>query len=73
MQNVFIINGCVAIVFEYNKSRAANNHLFYIVRYLPNALRRAVYQYLVYIQLFIDFLYRQLSLAHLCSTLEFLF
>ena len=43
MRNVFIINGRVAIVFEYNKLRAMNHHSFYIVRYLPNALGIAVY------------------------------
>ncbi|OBT97666.1 hypothetical protein VE01_04422 [Pseudogymnoascus verrucosus] len=33
IRNVFIINGRVAIVFEYNKLRATNNHSFYIINF----------------------------------------
>jgi hypothetical protein len=72
LRNVFIINGQVAIVFEYNKSRAANNHSFFIVRYLPSNLGTLVFNYLAYIRPFADFLCIRIGLPHLrCN--EFLF
>ncbi|KAH7327564.1 hypothetical protein BKA65DRAFT_462380 [Rhexocercosporidium sp. MPI-PUGE-AT-0058] len=73
MRNVFILHRRLIIVFEYNKSRAVNNHSFYVIRYLPLALSIAIYQYLVYIRPFMDFLYNQFGLAHLRSNPEFLF
>lgn len=69
---VFIINGRVAIVFEYNKSHAANNHLFLNVRYLPSNLGTLVFNYLAYIRPFADFLCIWIGLPYLrCN--EFLF
>jgi hypothetical protein len=71
LRNIFILHGRIIIVYEYNKTRSSNNHSFFVVQYLPQALSCLFYQYLVYIRPFLDFLYSQLGLAALRST-EFL-
>jgi hypothetical protein len=72
IRNVFVLNDRFLIVFEYNKAQTVTHHAFYVVRYLTLELSLALYQYLVYIRPFADFLRSQLGLGHLRSN-EFLF
>ena len=72
LRNIFIVNGRMAIIFEYNKSRAANNRSFFIVRFLPADLGQLVFCYLAYIWLFSNFLCKQVGVPHYRSN-EFLF
>ncbi|KHO10690.1 hypothetical protein MAA_11741 [Metarhizium robertsii ARSEF 23] len=71
-RNVFIREGQLLVIVSYNKSRASNNHAFYIVRYLREDLGSAIFLYIAYIQSFIDFLANQLQLPQYHSN-EFLF
>ncbi|KAH8749833.1 hypothetical protein BGZ57DRAFT_775779 [Hyaloscypha finlandica] len=50
IRHVFIREGRMLLVISYNKSRASNNHAFYIVRYLPQNLAISIFKYLVYIR-----------------------
>jgi hypothetical protein len=72
IRNVFVLNDRFLIVFEYHKAQTVTHHAFYVVRYLTLELSLALYQYLVYIRPFADFLRSQLGLGHLRSN-EFLF
>lgn len=72
LRSIFVLNGRFFIVFEYNKTRRTTNQSFYVVRYLPPKLGVLLYQYLVYVRPFADFLCRQLGFPHLHSS-EFLF
>jgi len=72
LRNLFVLNGRFMIVFEYNKLKATNHRSFYVVRYLPSKLSNLLYQYLVYVRPFMDFLCTQLKIDHLRSA-EFLF
>ncbi|KFZ18998.1 hypothetical protein V502_03895 [Pseudogymnoascus sp. VKM F-4520 (FW-2644)] len=63
LRNVFVLNGQIIIVFEYNKASASNNHSFYIVRYLSAELGRLVFQYLAYVRPFASFLSQRVGLV----------
>lgn len=43
LQNVFVLNRQIIIVFKYNKASASNNYSFYIVRYLLAKLSSLVF------------------------------
>ncbi|KAH8648120.1 hypothetical protein BGZ61DRAFT_469785, partial [Ilyonectria robusta] len=72
IRNVFIREGRVIVIISYNKARALNNHVFYVVCYLPDDLDSSIFLYLAYIRLFLDFLANQLELLQYYSN-EFLF
>ncbi|OAQ57815.2 DEAD/DEAH box helicase domain-containing protein [Pochonia chlamydosporia 170] len=72
IRNIFIREGQLLIIVSYNKSRASNNHAFYVVRYLRDDLASALFLYIAYIQPFLDFLANQLQLPQYHSN-EFLF
>jgi hypothetical protein len=55
IRHIFIREGRILVIISYNKSRASNNHAFYIVRYLPPGLDLSVFKYLVYIRPFSTF------------------
>ena len=62
LRNVFVHNGRLVIVIEYNKTRASTNHSFYIVRMLPLMVSEMLFVYLAYIRPFCDALVHQLKL-----------
>jgi hypothetical protein len=72
IRHIFVREGRILIIISYNKSRASNNHAFYIVRYLPPGLDLSVFKYLVYIRPFLNFLANQLNVLQYQST-EFFF
>lgn len=72
IRNMCIREGQVMITISYNKARAATNHAFYVVRYLPDELGVSFVKYVAYIRPFLDFLATQLKLPHYHSN-EFLF
>lgn len=72
LRNIFIVNGCMALIFKYNKSHAANNHSFFIVRFLTPKLGQLVFCYLAYIRPFANFLCKQVGIPQYRSN-EFLF
>lgn len=72
LRNIFVVNGRMAIIFKYNKSRAANNRSFFIVRFLPADLGQLVFCYLAYIRPFANFLCKPVGVPQYRSN-EFLF
>lgn len=52
MRNLFVCNGRMAIITEYQKACSQTNHAFYMVRILPQLVSEMLFQYLVYIQPF---------------------
>ena len=72
IRNVFIRESRLLVVISYTKSRASNNHSFYVVRYLHPDVATAVFLCIAYIRPFMDFISNQLELKQYHST-EFLF
>lgn len=54
IQNIFIYNRQLVIITEYYKARSRTNFIFYIVYILLQLVSQILFQYLVYIWLFID-------------------
>ncbi len=52
MRNVFVYNGRLATITEYQKARSRTNHAFYVVRVLPQLVSKILFQYLAYIRPF---------------------
>lgn len=52
-RNIFVINGRIAIVITYDKSRKRRGKTEYIFRCFPDQLSQIIAQYLVYILPFI--------------------
>lgn len=48
-RNIFLLHGQMMFVIEYHKARRTTNHAFYVVRYLPDAVGKMLFQYLVYV------------------------
>jgi hypothetical protein len=62
MRNIFVYNGRLITVIEYNKTRASTNNSFYIVRVLPLVVSKILFQYIAYVRPFCEALVHQLKL-----------
>ncbi|EXK26017.1 hypothetical protein FOMG_17378 [Fusarium oxysporum f. sp. melonis 26406] len=56
IRNVFFYDGRMIIIISYNKARASNNYVFYIVRYVPIDLSLSLLKYLAIIRPVWEFL-----------------
>ena len=54
VRNVYIRQGRVILIFEYNKTQAYTSESFYVVRVLPSSVSRLWFLYLTYIRPFVD-------------------
>lgn len=54
MRNIFVHNGRVKLIFEYNKTRALTDRVFYVIRVLSVSVSRLWFLYLTYIRPFVD-------------------
>lgn len=73
LRNIFVHNGRLVIVIEYNKTRASTNHSFYVVRVLPLVVSEMLFIYLAYIRPFCDALAHQLKLEQRALSNHYLF
>jgi hypothetical protein len=62
MRNVFVYNGRLITVLEYNKTRSSTNNSFYIVRVLPLVVSKILFQDIAYVRPFCEALVHQLKL-----------
>jgi hypothetical protein len=62
MRNIFVYDGRLITVIEYNKTRASTNNSFYIVRVLPLVVSKILFQYIAYVRPFCEALVHQLKL-----------
>jgi hypothetical protein len=61
LRNIYVCQGRVMLVFEYNKTRAITQQSFYVVRILPSSVSRLWFLYLTYIRPFVDCLCHSLN------------
>jgi hypothetical protein len=73
MRNLFFIGGKLFYTTEYTKSRAANNHSYFVVRYLPPEVAQLVLLYITYIRPFSNFLYNQIAFTKNSTDGDYLF
>lgn len=53
LRNIYIYNGLLCSIVQYNKGRGERKEAFFVVRFFPRAVSQILYQYLVYIRPFI--------------------
>ncbi len=67
IRNIFVYEGLICTLIQYNKGQGDNTNPFYVVRFLPALVSQLLYQYLVFIRPFVEHL---LAKSHLCGPVQ---
>ena len=61
LRNFFIIDEKVFYIMKYHKIKASTQYSYFIMRYLPRHLAKLMIIYIIYIHLFYNLLFNQIS------------